>query len=78
VFPALAQGGEFTVPPGYENDSFPMRVQSGERVSVIPAGESGGEMIHNTLILDGAVLADWYTRASRNRQILTTARSVIP
>jgi hypothetical protein len=74
----LAQGGEFTVPPGYENDSFPMRVQSGERVSVIPAGESGGEMIHNTLILDGAVLADWYTRASRNRQILTTARSVIP
>ena len=78
VFPALAQGGEFTVPPGYDNDSFLARMSSGERVSVTPAGESGGEMIHNTLILDGAVLADWYTRASRNRQILTTARSVIP
>lgn len=27
-------GGTFTVPPGYPNDSFPVRVSSGERVSV--------------------------------------------
>jgi hypothetical protein len=37
-----ANGADFTVPPGYPNDSFPMRVQSGEHVTVTPAGESGG------------------------------------
>lgn len=38
---ALAGGGDFIVPPGFPNDSFPMRVQSGERVQVTPAGEVG-------------------------------------
>jgi hypothetical protein len=37
-----AQGGSFVVPPGYPNDSFPMRVQSGERVDVTPAGAMSG------------------------------------
>ena len=37
-----ANGGDFIVPPGYPNDSFPMRVQSGEHVQVTPAGQSGG------------------------------------
>ncbi|HXK36585.1 MAG TPA: hypothetical protein VJ553_03310, partial [Candidatus Paceibacterota bacterium] len=76
--PAFAQGADFTVPPGYDNDSYPMRVESGEHVTVTPAGQGGGDMIHNTLILDGTVLADWITRASRNKKILTTARSVVP
>jgi len=76
--PAFAQGGSFTVPPGYPNDSFPMRVQSGEHVSVTPAGQGGDQVIHNTLVLDGQVLADWTTRASRNGRILTRARSVVP
>ena len=42
--PQMARGGSFTVPPGYPNDSFRMRVQSGERVSVTPSGgaRSGG------------------------------------
>lgn len=31
-----AAGGAFTVPPGYPNDSYPMRVSSGERVIVQP------------------------------------------
>lgn len=31
-----AAGGTFTVPPGYPNDSYPMRVSSGERVIVQP------------------------------------------
>jgi hypothetical protein len=35
-----AAGADFIVPPGYPNDSFPMRVQSGERVIVIPNGET--------------------------------------
>ena len=36
-----ASGANFTVPSGYPNDSFPMRVESGEHVKVTPAGESG-------------------------------------
>jgi tape measure domain-containing protein len=32
----LAKGANFIVPPGYPNDSFQMRVQSGEHVIVIP------------------------------------------
>jgi hypothetical protein len=35
-----AQGGSFIVPPGYPNDSYPMRVQSGERVTVTPANKT--------------------------------------
>jgi Prophage tail length tape measure protein len=35
-----ANGGDFIVPPGYPNDSYPMRVQSGERVTVTPAGQA--------------------------------------
>lgn len=34
--PKFAGGGKFTVPPGFENDSFLMRVQSREVVSVTP------------------------------------------
>lgn len=36
-----ATGGNFTVPSGYPNDSFPMRVSSGEHVVVTPAGRGG-------------------------------------
>jgi len=35
-----ASGGDFIVPPGFPNDSYPMRVQSGERVTVTPQGQS--------------------------------------
>jgi hypothetical protein len=37
--PGGARGGTFTVPAGYPNDSFPMRVQSGEVVQVTPQGQ---------------------------------------
>lgn len=36
----FASGANFIVPPGYPNDSFPMRVQSGEHVTVTPSGKS--------------------------------------
>lgn len=39
--PGYASGGSFKVPPGYPNDTFPMRVSSGEQVTVIPAGQAG-------------------------------------
>lgn len=38
--PGAAMGADFIVPPGYPHDSYPMRVQSGERVQVTPAGET--------------------------------------
>ncbi len=41
--PKLSGGGDFIVPPGFPNDSFPMLVQSGERVRVTPAGSAGSE-----------------------------------
>lgn len=34
-----AGGADFVVPPGFPNDSFPMRVQSGEHVVVTPAAQ---------------------------------------
>lgn len=37
VGPGFASGGDFVVPPGYPNDSFPVRVSSGERVTVQPS-----------------------------------------
>ena len=35
----MATGGSFVVPPGFQSDSFPLMVQSGERVSVTAAGK---------------------------------------
>ncbi len=37
----MAGGGSFIVPPGYSNDSYPMFVQTGERVTVTPANRVG-------------------------------------
>ncbi len=36
-----ATGIDMIVPAGYNNDSYPMRVQTGERVQVTPAGQVG-------------------------------------
>lgn len=44
----LKEGGSFTVPSGFPDDTFPLRVSSGERVNVTPAGKSpGGQVIIN-------------------------------
>lgn len=34
-----ARGGEFTVPPGFPNDTYPFRVTSGEVVTITPPSE---------------------------------------
>lgn len=41
----MAGGGSFIVPGGYPNDSFPLMVETGERVTVTPANRvgSGGD-----------------------------------
>lgn len=76
--PAFAQGADFVVPPGYPDDSFQMRVTSGEHVSVTPAGQDGGEPIRVIVNLDSRPILDAVTRGSRNRQVFITARSVVP
>jgi hypothetical protein len=38
--PGLASGGSFTVPSQYTNDSFQMRVDANERVSVSPKNDT--------------------------------------
>lgn len=78
--PKFAAGvRDFVVPPGYPNDSYPILVETGERVNVAPAAGGGSsEMIHNTIILDGRVIAEYITEAIRNRQIIVTAGSVRP
>jgi hypothetical protein len=39
AIPKFAKGGDFIVPPGFNNDSYPMLVESGERVQVTPANQ---------------------------------------
>jgi hypothetical protein len=76
--PEFSAGTDFVVPPGYPDDSYPMRVESGERVQVTPAGEGSSPMIHVIAQVDQAVLFDVITRGSRDGRILTRARSVVP
>ena len=40
--PGMQHGADFIVPPGYSNDSYPMRVGTGEHVQVTPRGQLGG------------------------------------
>lgn len=40
--PGNSAGADFIVPPGYPNDSYRMRVESGEHVVVTPANRVGG------------------------------------
>ncbi|MBE0551757.1 MAG: hypothetical protein IH619_05190 [Ignavibacterium sp.] len=39
----MAGGGSFIVPPGFPNDSYPLLVESGERVTVNPTSQTGME-----------------------------------
>jgi hypothetical protein len=41
--PKLAGGGDFIVPSGFPNDSYPILVQSGERVRVTPSNSTAPE-----------------------------------
>ena len=72
--PSFSEGGQFTVPPGFPNDSFLMRAQSGEEVNIKPAGAGGGER-HYHLIVDGRELAHVTQKQLDNQQILVPRRS---
>jgi hypothetical protein len=67
-----ANGADFIVPPGFQNDSYPMRVQSGERVQVTPAGKQEGpdmsELLREIKRLPGAIstsMRDTYLRGAQ-------------
>lgn len=47
----MAGGGSFVVPGGFPNDSYPLMVESGERVSVTPAGSPSGSGADGTAAL---------------------------
>ena len=48
-------GGDFIVPPGFPNDSFPLRVESGERVIVqTPEQQRAGGLGGVTININGA------------------------
>jgi len=75
--PKFARGANFMVPPGFENDSFPMMVESGERVKVESKGQvaagGAGDLFHITVNFAGKTFYDEITRATRNRQIIIDA-----
>lgn len=68
----MAGGGSFIVPPGYPNDSFPIRVESGEEISVRPAGSRGGDMsgiLNELMNLRAAVEAQHLTLAKKEYNV---------
>jgi hypothetical protein len=73
--PTFAQGGEFTVPPGYPNDSYPIRVESGEHVSVTPAGEASS-MTPLVIQIDGTPIYKGLLRATANGIALIDPRGI--
>ena len=73
--PAFASGADFVVPPGYPNDSYPMRVESGEHVVVEPRG--GQLPVHVVVNLDGRPILEAVTKASRDRRVLISSGAVV-
>jgi hypothetical protein len=73
----LHEGGSFTVPQGYPDDSFPLRVESGEHVSVTPAGQADAMPMQVVIQLDGSVIANWLGKATKNQQVIIHAGAIV-
>jgi hypothetical protein len=80
--PKFHSGGDFIVPPGYPNDSFPIMVESGERVQVTPSSETGNsnnsetndllrallaKPVANTVVFDDVSMSQYVDRGRKNR-----------
>jgi len=79
--PTFSRGADFLVPPGYEGDTFPMFVESGEHVRVtpkedVPAG-AGKIPIHLEVHVAGEKFFDQIIDATRNRRILISRGSIV-
>lgn len=76
--PAFASGADFVVPPGYPNDSFPMMVESGERVQVTPPGEARPIMQAPLVIkVDSGPIWKGLLVATRNGIALVHERGIV-
>jgi hypothetical protein len=77
--PEFAGGGEFDVPPGYPHDSFPMYAETGEHVTIEPAGAVEKTTVERPMILsfDGKPFYQGLLRASRDHIALVDERAVV-
>jgi hypothetical protein len=75
--PNFATGADFTVPAGYPNDSYPMNVESGEHVTVTPAGADGGAATPLIIQIDALPIYKGMLQATGNRIALINARSIV-
>lgn len=66
----FAAGGSFVVPRGFPNDSFPMRVSSGEHVQVTPASQTRGAGGDIYISIDGSPFQKVKDRRVRMRAML--------
>lgn len=67
--PGFQRGADFIVPPGFPNDSFPMRVSSGERVIITPA--QSARSTGNTFVFNVTVDSD-----ARSQQLARRVRAL--
>ena len=79
--PTFAEGGHFIIPPGYPNDSFLMRGQSGEEVDIQPANRGGSGaavLVRQPLILqiDGRPIYQGLFEATKNGIALVHGKAV--
>jgi len=80
----FAGGGDFIVPNGYPNDSYPILVESGERVQITPANAGSSQTDHllsmlieeirnkpvaNTVMFDDIEMAR-YVESGQNKRIV--------
>jgi len=68
--------GGYTVPAGYNDDSFPVSAKSGETVNISRAGEGGGGT-QIVIMLDSQVLADVTTDLIANRKVVIRTSDLV-
>jgi len=76
--PAFAEGADFIVPPGYPNDSYIFRAESGEHVEVTPPGREEGFFVAAPLYLniDSKPIYQGLLRASKAGIALINEKAV--
>jgi len=78
--PSYATGtppGGYVVPPGYEDDSFPVSAASGETVSVSRPGQGSGQMVYNVINIDGYQFGEIITRLTTSGKATVKQRAIV-
>ncbi len=74
----LASGGSFIVPQGFPNDSFPLMVESGERVTVTPASQVVNNNFNDNNIVNAIKALNLNLIKMNNRPLAVTIQSDDP